>query len=148
MTTTMVIVASRTGARLLTLAGPGKPLQTWRELQHPEGRLMNREVNADRPGRVHDRVGPARHAMAKEEPPHERSAADFAREVAQATEEARNAHAFDDVVLVAEPGFLGMLRQALDAVTNDRVRGTVQKDLAAVETRDLAPYLEEVLPVG
>lgn len=147
MTTTMIIVAHRAGARLLTQAGPGKPLRVLRELRHPEGRRMNREIDSDRPGRVHDRMGPARHAMAKEEPPHERAAADFAREVAAIVEQARNDHLFDDVVLVAEPGFLGMLRDALDPVTAEVVRGTVHKDLAAVDTRDLAGYLTDVLPV-
>lgn len=148
MTTTMVIVAHRTGARFLTQEGPGKPLEPWRELEHPAGRRMNREVDSDRPGRVHDRFGPARHAMAKEEPPHERSAADFAREVAQVAEQARNDNLFDDVVLVAEPRFLGMLQESLDPVTARKLRGTVQKDLADIETRDLAGYLGEVLPVG
>lgn len=145
---TLIVVANRTNARLLRCDGPGRALEIVGELEHPEGRKANRDMDTDRPGRAYDRHGPGRHAMEKEQSTRERSAADFARAIARAIETARNDAVFEDVVLVADPRFLGMLRDSLDPVTSRMVRGTVRRDLAHLEPRDLPPHLSEILPIG
>ena len=59
----------------------------------------------------------------------------------------RTQQRFGQLVLVAEPRFLGFLRGALDPVSEGMLAGTVNKDLAHVEVRDLAPHLSHLLPV-
>ena len=141
MTTTLVVVAHRTGARLLTRTEAKGSLTLLEELEHPEGRERNIDRDADRPGRTHNAAG-TRHALEREEMPHEKAAHDFALLLADRVRHLRNDHRFDDAVLVAEPDFLGMLRGALDDVTAKTVTGSIHKDLAKVETRDLAKHLE------
>ena len=144
---TWIAVAHRAGARILEHLGPGKPLTLVEEIDNAEGRLKNGDFDADRPGRAFDRMGGGRHALEREDSPQDRAAAGFAREVAARLREGRTQQHVGQLVLVAEPRFLGMLRGALDPVCSGMLAGTVNKDLAQVEVRDLAPHLRDVLPV-
>ena len=147
MKTTWVVVAHRAGARILEHRVPGKGLTLVTQVDHKEGRLKNSQINTDRPGRAFQRAGEGRSAMTTEESAHERDAASFAREVADLVHAGRTENRFSQLVLVAEPRFLGILRGALDGVTAAQVAGTVSKDLAHVEVRDLGPHLEHVINV-
>ena len=51
------------------------------EMPNEAGRMRNRDINSDRPGRAFSRMGGKRHALSTHESPHEREVADFAREV-------------------------------------------------------------------
>jgi protein required for attachment to host cells len=144
---TWIAVAHRAGARILEHSGPGKPLELIEELDHAQGRLKNGELDADRPGRAFDKLGMRRHALEREESPHDRVASDFAREVAGRLRDGRTQQRFAQLVLVAEPRFLGVLRGVLDPVSTGMVTGTVNKDLAHVEVRDLPAHLKDLLPV-
>jgi protein required for attachment to host cells len=141
MTTTWILVAHRGGARLLANPGPGKGLQLVEDIPHPEGRLKDGDINADKPGRVFDIVGAGRHSMSTEQAPTERVAQQFAKSLAQRLQRGRNEGRYSALVLVAEPRFLGELRAALDAPTAALVSGTVDKDLGGIDTRDLAQHL-------
>ena len=145
MTRTLVVVADRTTARLFVQAGTRGSLEPAGELDNPDGRKLSQEIDTDRPGRVASRSGGPPHALERHEPAHERAAADFARKIARHLEQARNDHVFDDVLLVAEPGFLGMLRGALDSVTAKHLRGSIAHDLSHVTAADLRARLEELL---
>jgi protein required for attachment to host cells len=144
---TWIVVAHRAGARILEQPAPGRPLELVEELDNAAGRLRNSEIDADRPGRAFDRFGGGRHAMEREESPHDRAAADFARKLADRVRAGRTDHSYGQVVLVAEPRFLGLLRGALDQPTADLVSGTIAKDLARVEVRDLGPHLSGAVNV-
>lgn len=148
MSTTLVVVAQRARARLFFHDGSGEPLREVRDLVHPESRMRGLSMETDRPGRVHDRTGPARHAMAQEETTKEREAANFARELAEAIRGYRVENELDGVVLVAEPGFLGMLRGSLDDATTKAVSGEVPKGLVDRPVEEIATHLEELLIVG
>ncbi len=144
---TWIAVAHRAGARILEHTGPGKALELIEDIDHAEGRLKNGDIDADRPGRAFDRLGGGRHALEREESPHDRDASSFARELAGKLRDGRNQQRFAQLVLVAEPRFLGILRGALDPVSEGMLAGTVNKDLAHVEVRDIAPHLSHVLRV-
>lgn len=146
MTTTLVAVAQRAKARLFRHAGPGRGLTEIAVLEHPASRVPDRDVDADRPGRTHDRFA-RRHAMEREETPKERAAHDFARELARTLARHRQDGDFDRLVLVAEPGFLGMIRGALDAPTARLVDGEVHKELTELRPQELSSHLGDVLAV-
>jgi protein required for attachment to host cells len=146
MTITLVAVAQRAKATLYRHAGPGRGLVEVESLAHPEARRYDREVDADRPGRVQDSHG-RHHAMEREQSPKERAAEDFAREVAHAIERHRVGEGFGRLILVAEPGFLGLLRAALDRPTARLVTGEVHKELTDVSLDTLTEHLGDVLAV-
>ena len=141
---TLIAVAQRAKARFF-LHAPGQGFDEITDLVHPESRAHGIELASDRPGRVHESHGPGRSAMAKEETPKEREASNFAREVAEAIRDRRTANAFDGFVLVAEPGFLGLLREALDDATSKTLHGEVRKDIVERPLDEIKEHLADLL---
>ncbi len=141
MITTWILVAHRGGARLLANTGPGKGLQLIEDIPHPDGRLKDGNINADKPGRAFDSFGAGRHSMSKEQSPTERIAEQFAKTLVERLQQGRNENRYGALVLVAEPRFLGELRATLDAPTAALVTATLDKDLGGMETRELARHL-------
>lgn len=148
MKTRWVVVAGRAGARFLAFKGPGRGLALEDTLEHEAGRLKAGEIDTDRPGRSFDSGGEGRHAMSRANDPTEQLAAAFARTVADRLRDARVAGRLDSIVLVAEPGFLGLLRGALDGPTANCVEATLARDLTQVEAGELDSHLGAVLPTA
>ena len=136
-----ILIANRTGARIVEKQG--RELSLVQELEHARGRLRDREVDSDRHGRA-GRSGGAGHAYSTSEGPHEHDAKNFARECAESLRQGRLSGRYLRLILVAEPHFLGLLRQALDDATSRLVAATVPKDLAQLELRQLASHLPEL----
>ncbi len=143
--TTLVVVAQRAQARFFVQDGPGQGLEEVTDLVHPESRAHGIDLETDRPGRVQNRQGSVRHGLSQEETPKEREAANFAREVARAILHRRTHEGFERLVLVAEPGFLGLLRADLDPPTAALIRGEVHKNLTRGTVEQIEAGLEGVL---
>jgi protein required for attachment to host cells len=137
-----ILIANRTGARVLDKQGAELTLVT--ELSHTQGRLRDRELESDRHGRGQSSIGSGGHTFSTPESSHEHDAKAFAKEIAEHLRQQRMQSRFERLVLVAEPHFLGLVRQALDDVTARLVVATVPKDLASVSLRDLASRLPEL----
>lgn len=148
MTTTWVVVAHQTGARIMEhRSGYGRNLMALRELSNPDGRKKNQEIDSDRAGASGARGTGARRGMHREQSAHEHVVELFANTIATELRKDRAAGHFDALILVAEPRFLGLMRDALDAQTAHKVVGSLTKDLAAVEPRDIAGHVASVLPL-
>lgn len=143
--TTWILVAHRAGARLYENPRPGKGLLLIAEHEHQEGRLHERDLLSDRPGRSFDSRGSGRHAMEPRESAKESVAEGFARRLADELGRARKAGRFDQLALVAEPHFLGLLKGALDDKTKARLVATVPRDLAECPDEELASHLASLL---
>ena len=142
MDRTWVLTANRSGASLFEMGGSSKALRRLKDIPHPEGRLQNKEIGTDQPGRAFDSLGQGRHSMGTSNEPTEQLAMQFARDLATLLNKGRTTHAYDKVVLVAEPRFLGLLRAALDDNTAALVAKTVNKDLSGANEDTLQGYLE------
>lgn len=146
-TRTWVLVAHRAGARILEHGGPGKGLTLLDEIDHPDGRKLEGEIDSDRAGNLQ---GPGRtggHAASKHQTAHEHDAQVFAQGLAGRLQQGRQANRYARLVLVAEPHFLGVLKGVLDTATAKAITATVGKDLAATRTDELAAHLQGVLAV-
>lgn len=107
------VVANRTEARAFESVD-GKGFRPVMDLVHPEGALRERELNADRAGRTASSAAPdRRHALGNEHIAHEHRAIEFAKRIAMTLRKARTANSISELVLVAEPKFLGVLRNQL-----------------------------------
>lgn len=137
-----ILIANRTGARVLDKQG--RELSLIAELSHTQGRLRDRDIESDRPGRGQSGNGAGKHALSTPQSSHEHDAKAFARELAEHLRQWRMQSRFERLVLVAEPHFLGLVRQALDDVTARLVVATVPKDLAHASLRDLPDLLPEL----
>jgi protein required for attachment to host cells len=141
MADTWVLIAHRSGARIVSWAGPGSGLELVETIEHPEGRLRPHEIDADRPGRVHDRMGSHRHGVSREESATDHVAHVFAKSLADRLRTAVQAHAVKSLVLVAGPKMLGNLRAALDKETAALVTGVLDRDLQEVPLSELPGHL-------
>lgn len=145
MTKTWILVAHRSGARILENKGPRKGLDLIQQIEHPEGRLKNHEINSDKPGHSFDSKGGGHHAYNNEHAPTEHVAEQFAKQLSEVLDHGRTQQRFDKLVLVAEPRFLGNLRAVIPAKTAALICATMDKDLGGVETRDLPKRLNGVV---
>lgn len=144
MPSTWILVADRSSARLLAVESQ-QQLRVLATFSHPEGRLHDREIDSDKPGRTFDSLGRARHSN---EPPHsptENLANEFARDLAKMLERARTDHRFDKLVLVADRKFLGRLRLVIGQETMRLVTATLDKNLSGIADRDLHGHLVHLL---
>jgi protein required for attachment to host cells len=105
-----------------------------------DGRRHNGELNSDRHGRATDRNGKGS-AFEPHQDARTHAIEHFARELALDLGRDLRSGAFDMLVLIAPPRFLGLLRGCLDAQTERVVRGTVCKDLPRANVHELARHL-------
>jgi len=140
-----ILVAHRGGARVFENKGPGKGLNLLHDIPHPAGRLKNKDIGADKPGRSFDSRGQARHALSSEQEPTAHVAEQFAKQLSSMLDDGRNQHRYGKLVLVAEPRFLGNLRAALSPPTAALVTAAVDKDLGGVEAHNMPKHLGEVI---
>jgi protein required for attachment to host cells len=138
MTTTRVIVAHDAGAKAFEHRGPGKLVQL-NEVEFEDGRRHSGELEEG--GRGFDRAYEARQDS------RQHAVAHFAKVLAQ--DLARDFHLgeFQQLILVAPPRFLGMLRDSLDNKLKRALIGSVAKDLPRCTVRDLPVHLASLVAV-
>lgn len=141
MSDAWVVVASSTHCRIFSHHKHNAPLEELEDLVHPKARLQDRELTSDKPGRTFDRYGPGRHAMGHAVDPSEQESVRFAKEVAERLDAGRMAKAFDRLVVVADPRFLGYLRQELSPATRHCVAKEIPKNLADADPASIREAL-------
>ncbi len=135
------------GARLFANDGPGKGLAPVRDGDMTGDHAPTRDINADRPGRIFDRLGGGRHAK---EPPgdtHRNAKRDFAHLVAARLDTEAKRRAFDRLVLVAPPQALGDLRACLGNGVRATVSAELNKALTHSKDHELLKPIGAVLAV-
>ncbi len=140
-----IVVANQTHARVFAYRG-GEAVRELDTLSCPEARRPEREELTAAPGRSHDRMGPGRHAMEPHTTMSEQLARGFAHRIAEHVEESRKANAFRELVLVAAPGFLGLLRNELGQQSLKLVVAECHKNLVKHDLEEILAALPD--PVG
>ena len=139
MTTTWIIAADSSRARILQVTDRDEHLEEIEDLLNPEGRVHDRELISDAHPRFHGARGPGSDRE-------ELSAADhatelFAKRVADYLDKARNAQRYDRLHLVAAPKFLGRLRKELGKEVQKLVTEELPKDLSSLNVREIEQSL-------
>lgn len=146
-----VVVASESDAAFYDLESRrGRPTLVNR-LSDPQARLHDRDFKSDRPGRVFDHAAPAggrrgavaRHGTGGERRPRKHEAVLFARRIAEELEGARGRQEFDRLVVMAAPGFLGVLRKAIPESVRSSVAAEVHKDLVRGSVRAMQTHIPQ-----
>jgi protein required for attachment to host cells len=150
-----IVVADESEARFYDIGSRGGPLQLAGRVENPGGRLRDRDLKSDRPGRVFDRApaagqrraAVAHHATGGERRPHKQETQRFARQIVRTLEAARREDQFDRLVLMAGAPFLGTLRAALQKSVRATIVAEVRKDLVHQTEREVRIHVpREVLP--
>ena len=142
---TWVVLADGARARILANEGPGTGLTEIEEWSSAEARKPTRDLGTERPGRVHESATFGGHAMTPKADWHDAAETEFARNLAHYLKSNVDTGAFDQIVLVAPPRALGVLRQEIDAATANRVKSEINKDLTRIPLADLGSHLDEVI---
>ncbi len=142
---TWIVVANRLGANFYQKRGVNGALELVRELAFPEGRLRDQEIESDRPGRANTPGHGRRSAFSAAESAHDHLAQKFAQTLAQELSSSLHQKAFDQLVLVAEPSFLGLLRSELDGNLKAKVAQELDRDLSKFGQKELSDYLNGAL---
>jgi protein required for attachment to host cells len=90
-------------------------------LTNPDAGIRERDRVTDRPGRAFDSFGKGRHAMSSEETGRQHTTHRFALEVGSYLNRAMVLGAFEHLVLIADPTFLGYLRPQFTTATKQSV---------------------------
>ena len=112
------------------------------KIWHPDGRLKAHDTDTDPPTRTVDTGGHGQHGTVSALSPTEHIAEQFAKKLGELLDKGRTDHAYTKLVLIAEPGFLGELRNGLDQNTAALVSKTIGKNLPDISEHDLPDYLD------
>lgn len=130
------------GAKALMLQNAGDALQprlttvaAFTEPQPP-----SRELGTDRPGRLHASSGAARSAT-EETDLHEQAEADFLTRLAGALDQVVREQEVRNLLLVAPPKALGLLRGKLSPAVKGVVSGELNKDLTGMPVSEIGRHL-------
>jgi protein required for attachment to host cells len=135
MTTTWIIAADSSRARILQVTDRQRHLAEIDDLLNPAARADERELVSDAHARFHDTSGPA---SDREETSAAEHATDlFAKRLGDYLDKARTDHRYDRLHLVAPPRFLGLLRKALGKEVQKLVTEELPKDLSWLDAREL-----------
>lgn len=138
-------MANRSQARIFRYMGLKHGLTLLEKIQNPEGRLKSVELGADRPGRVFSSMAAGHSSYSEEVDPHSEMAVHFARSLAERLRQARGRNEFDALMLVAEAGFLGKLKGALDEQTLKIVVATLDRDYHQKSSSELSRHVDRYL---
>lgn len=144
MSTTWILVANASQARLYANNGPKKGLQLLKELQHPESREKGSDLVSDRPGHMQS-AGNGHGARQPRTDPKTNEARHFALQLARELNHARASGQFGRLILVAPPAFMGLLNEKLDGPTASLVSDRFEKDYTKAGEKELAAHLESCI---
>lgn len=123
--------------------------------EHPDSRAHAREIATAANGSKSDSPPPAAHegshgaagrpGAESDTSPKEVEALRFARELADVLERGLAAHEYEELMLVAPPHFLGILKNTVNAQVSKHIHSTVDKDYTSLELPELEERLYQKL---
>ncbi len=129
MSYTWILVAESCRAKLYTADHRTAPLVEIEDLVYPEARMHEGDLVSDHAGSDGGSVGQGRHVMDDKTSARKAEKEAFARLLAQRLETGRIEHAYQHLVLIAPPEFLGLLRDNLSKQVMDMVTEQIDKHL-------------------
>lgn len=138
MNKTWVVVADSEKARLFEFErcnGPWAETACFVNPDAPHGPAPQR------PPRVHDSLGPARHAVEAHTDEKDKAAARFATMLAEVLRAAHDQRRFQTLVLAAAPRFLGALRGGLNKKLQQCVSREIRHNLTDLDSNGIRNYL-------
>ena len=97
------------------------------------------DLGSDHPGAAYHTGSSAHHSLAPRHDMHALAKDKFAHAIAEQLNAA--AGAFDELVIIAPPHTLSVIRGALDTSTEAKIVGTLQKDLVKTPDDELWPHV-------
>jgi protein required for attachment to host cells len=139
---TCVVACSAANARFWLSKSRFGDWKMLKEMHNELASSRDSELASDRPGRSFDIVGKGRHAMSSSVSPQEQESLRFARSVATYLNSAIANSDFENLVLLAAPGFLGQLRTELSDTALRAIVIAEPTNLDDLEEPQIREYFE------
>lgn len=138
MNMTWILVANQAEAQVFSSKQPMRDLKLIKTLTHEEGAARTRDLVSDAPGRAYNRVGPARHGMDPDTGVKEEERRKFVKEITGLLESAYLKGGFNQLVILAAPAVLGVIRKTLSsglarAVIKEVPKDVIGQDMAKIQ---------------
>ncbi len=140
-----IVVADSSRARIFTTDSASSPLVEIETMAHPEGRMHDRDITSDLPGKGKGGDGSGGHAYQEETDPKKHELDKFAKRVAVYLDDARHANKLEKVLVVSAPTFLGKLRGHLSSETNEKIVFELDKNLTQHSVEEIRQHLPKHL---
>jgi protein required for attachment to host cells len=141
MTRTWILVANASVATVYCNEGPRKGLTLVKTLNHAASREKGSNLVSDRPGHAQSH-GNGHGAYVSAKSPKEVEAERFALELSRDLNQGRTHNAYQRLILIASPHFMGLLNHHLDSHVRQLVCASVEKDYTKLPEKELAGHLE------
>ena len=143
---TWVLAANRVGAVIFRKV-KGAHLEFLERYENPTGRLREQELASDSPGKVKTNAFSG-HGLGQQNLLHEQAALRFAKRLARQVNMAKEEGRFDDLVLIAEPRFLGFLRTAFAKKLERLQPKTINREIKFIDTKRIEKRVTNLLRTG
>ena len=135
---TRVIVADNCRARIFSSHTVLNHLTELEGFAHPEGRWSNQELVGDEAGKSRDLHGDLEPATS----PKEHEAQMFAKALAKHLKDLHNQQHYEQLILIAPPRFLGLLRKELPKPLDQLETHSIDKDLTGCSIEEIIDYIK------
>lgn len=125
---TWILVGDEASARLFEAEDPSGDWRAVQVFSHPQSRMKAEDFLTDRPNNEESGM-----------PPRDFEGMRFTREIAQHFD--RNQNAFDRLIIVGPPRFLGALRKNLSNPVAKKLTDSLNKELTQLNQRELQEKL-------
>jgi protein required for attachment to host cells len=144
MHTTWVLAADASRARIFEISEDDGHLHEIEDMLNPEGRMMEREINAEPKGRFYGKGERAMgHTGESDVEPTQKEVERFSKRVASRLDQCRNEHRFDKLRVVAAPKMLGLIRENLSKEVQKIVEEEIPKDISNLKEHEMEEYLKQ-----
>lgn len=140
----IVVVADNSRARVFTIDSPSSPLHEIEAMTHSEGRLHERDMTSDLPGKIQGGADGG-HAFEGRTNLKQQQTINFAKQVADYLDDTRKTNKLSKLLIVAAPAFLGELRKQMSDETAELVIFELDKDLTRHSVDDIRAHLPKFL---
>lgn len=137
----IIVVADSTRARIFSRDTVKLPLKEIETMAHPEGRMHERDMVSDLPGKVAGKGGAGDHTTEDKVKPKEQEVIEFAKRIADYLDAARKANKLNHLYIISPPAFLGELRSQLNSETAAKIALEVNKNLTQHSVEDISNHL-------
>ena len=134
----LIVVADAARARLFKTEVKITDISELDELSHPESRLRDRELGSGTPVRSANQKG----SFQPRTFPKDYEEQSFAKELGKHIKALHNNIHFEELILIASPRFLGMLRNELDSTLDKLVSKSINKELLQAGVDDIVEYIK------
>ena len=146
MKNTWVLVADSSRARIFLAANARGSLREIETLTHPASRLHEQQLTSDLPGRTFDSFGQGRHAKDLQVDPKQHEALIFVKQISDRLDKAREEGELDQLIIIAAPALLGMMRKQLSPTTAALVTLEMDKNITLLNAKEIRQHLPTELP--